>query len=441
MMEDYRLINLSNELSYETMTDTIDILEYPINNELLANSTEVVKNTYLKLLGVVLWQAEEVNEYQQAMFKGIIAGANVDYEAVDFLRKARQFDENDIKTFVEVCCEKALQFRFVLDSIILSCLSKDYKKQFKLIIEFCKILKVKDNEVEFLSSMAKAIVKLDLLLYANICCEKNKPSTITDKVFYGYYLILQSYVMETENTTVIQGFDFNTEPVEVDKKCKKKGSLALINIDLSPLLVKRYMLTDKDCIILSGCEVKNVECPLTIKNTKSILIINSKFINLNHKALVFESVGDVQIKNVEFNNCFSILSERAIIDGFAKLTISRAISETLRTKIRDVDIFTSGVVLSEGNNIESMILDNCYFVSCGILFTDSSYGCNGFLSLCRAYRVEFRPLITNITCNLRNCVFEDCFFGSKGWNSGEMRMFSKESEQFNCEFKNSPNFN
>ena len=164
--------------------------------------------------------------------------------------------------------------------------------------------------------------------------------------------------------------------------------------------------------------------------------MNSKFINLNHRALVFESVGDVQIKNVEFNNCFNIIADQGYFVGPRKIIFS----EAYKSIIRDL---SGGVILSEGNDIKSIILENCYFASCGILLNEVQgvgYICKEFIGLCRSYNIELRPLITNITCNLRNCVFKDCFCGDRGFNSEVMRMFPKESKQFNCEFINSPNF-
>lgn len=172
-----KLLDERNRALCETLQSD-RFADYQVSNEFLTNSTDIIKDTYLKMLGVVLRQGDEINEYQKALFKGIIAGANVDYAFIDYLRRAKQFDETDIKVFVEVCNSRPLQCRFVLDSLILSSLSRNHKEQFELISVFCKILKIENDVVFFLASMAKAIVEMNLILYINTCYKK--PDNIID---------------------------------------------------------------------------------------------------------------------------------------------------------------------------------------------------------------------------------------------------------------------
>ena len=144
-MEDYKLFTEPNEL-YETMQRNKPD-NYPISNDLLFCSGEGSKTAYIKMLGVVLRQNEEINEAQQAIFKRIIAGANSDFEAIEYLRMAKPFDENDLQIFIECLLhdktfyaftkkgnEKRLMTKKIIDKELKKHLLKVVPKEFRFLV-------------------------------------------------------------------------------------------------------------------------------------------------------------------------------------------------------------------------------------------------------------------------------------------------------------------
>ena len=348
----------------------------PIKNELLANSTDIIKNTYLKMLAVVLRQGNEVNEKQDTIFREIVAGAYVEYEAIDYLRMAKQLNESDISKFEELCSNTVLKYRFVLDSFVLSSLCGDSQEQCELIVEICDTVNIDKNEIGFLSLMAKAIVTMELTLYANAVYQK--PTNIIDKVYYGYYLILQSYFKEIKGIEIIQGFDFIERPISVvTADARSIGGLAYINMDLTSIVRNESLcFYNKTYLLISGCVFMGSEYPIKIENCKDVKIINSKFMYFKKRALQIETINNVLVDNSEFTSCFI----EFVLRG--------------RSTVSSPKTFAGGVVYSEKKDIGVMVMNNCHFDSCG---TKNQKGAIA------------APCITNIDCEVRNSTFKNCF--------------------------------
>lgn len=423
------MINEPDELRYDTMRCNKSD-NYPICNELLFSDSDITKNIYNKMLGVVLRQGDEIIDSQWAIFKRIIAGANADFEAIEYLRMAKQFDENDLQKFIELCSETPLKYRFILDSMVLSSLSQNPDNQYKLIIAFCEVFKIEKNEVKFLSSMAKAIVEMDLLLYvdASYC----KPFEIEDKVFYGYFLILQSYLKNEKNITILQGFDFIKDPVNVFEESQKADKLAIINIDLSPITTSTmpFSIKNKTMLLLSGCTMKGSREPVSIEGCQNVKLLNMTIADFQNRTLCIEKVDTMLIKNCLFENCnytfhFDLFSYRGSFEDYA-----------------------GGVIYSKEKHNGVVIIDDCRFISCG---TDIL----GF--------PKISPCISNIKCDVRNSVFLNCYSRiHPEFEQGKFEqhykeilkilekrdirlkkpfMFSEDSKECNCTIVNSPMFN
>ena len=400
------MLNERNRALCETLQSD-RFADYQVSNEFLTNSTDIIKDTYLKMLGVVLRQGDEINEYQKALFKGIIAGANVDYAFIDYLRRAKQFDETDIKVFVEVCNSlPALQYRFVLDSLILSSLSMNHKEQFELISVFCEILKIENDVVFFLASMAKAIVEMNLILYINTCYKK--PDNIIDQVYYGYSVILKLYFKNVEKMTILQGFDFSKEPISIAEDEGNNGILTIIKMDFSSIIRNQcFKLSNIKNILICNCEIEGGEYPISIEKCENVKFLNTKFMNFKKRALLFESVGAMYFNNCIFSLCYNSFIRRN----------SFGASDCI-----------GGVMYSSENNNGLIVMDDCQFISCGTINSKGAIAA---------------PCISNINCKVQNSIFENCFCqnNNKFQYKNERYMFTENSTQINCKLSNSPMFN
>ena len=62
--------------------------QYPIANAELAESSDYIKNGYLKMLAVVMQQSGNILKTQLEVFRRIVEGAKVENAAEDYLRMA-----------------------------------------------------------------------------------------------------------------------------------------------------------------------------------------------------------------------------------------------------------------------------------------------------------------------------------------------------------------
>lgn len=159
---------------------------YPIKNDDLANSTDYIKNGYLKMLAVVLQQAEDISASQINVFRRIIEGAETDKTAEDFLRMALEIEVEDYIEFTNECKELSLKYRWVLDILILTYVRKQDIKQVTLVAQFCESLEISKNELKYIATMAGAIISMNEA--DCVTAYEIKEESIPDNVFSDYWI-------------------------------------------------------------------------------------------------------------------------------------------------------------------------------------------------------------------------------------------------------------
>ena len=61
---------------------------YPIYNNVLNMETDYIKNSYFKMLAVILQQGQEIYDSQRALFERQVEGVECDYQVTDYFRQA-----------------------------------------------------------------------------------------------------------------------------------------------------------------------------------------------------------------------------------------------------------------------------------------------------------------------------------------------------------------
>lgn len=96
---------------------------YPIKNEMLEEETDYLINGYFKMLAVILQQAGEVTDAQYFLYQRMIAGTSSENSAEDYFRMAMEIEVEDYLKFTAELKEIDLSYRFILDAMILTCVS------------------------------------------------------------------------------------------------------------------------------------------------------------------------------------------------------------------------------------------------------------------------------------------------------------------------------
>ena len=137
------------------------------------------------------------------MFERIVAGANVDKAPTDYLRMALDIEINDYINFTNECKDSVLKFRWVLDALIISCAKERSDKQLRLIVQFVELYIITKAELEYISTMAKAILTMNIAEY--VSAYEIKVESVPDIIFSDYmYLISKKCICANENITILQ---------------------------------------------------------------------------------------------------------------------------------------------------------------------------------------------------------------------------------------------
>lgn len=403
---------------------------YPIENEELATGTDFIKNGYLKMLAVVLQQAENIYDSQWNIFKRIVSGAGTDKKAEDYLRMALDIEIEDYINFCNECKDLNLKYRWILDALIITCVHNKEPKQIELIAQFCESLIITKEELNYIATMAGAIVKMSESDY--VCAHEIKEDTVPDYVFNDYmYLICNSCVLRNDYMTILQPVHKEDVSVQILRKfddintpCIKitgvvfnmpDGGLWLKNRKKVILENCKFIGWDENTFDTSNNAFDKDENALHFYNCDEIIISNCCFENFRVRTLVFElddNCAEVMVKNCQFKNCkryYHQMSMYIFQDRWSK---------------------GSGVIFSDNPEyIARFELINSSFIDCGGVNFGNTY-CSAFIS--------------NIRTLVDNCSFENCWHRSDGEidpDCDSRTMFTAQSSATNCKYINSARFN
>jgi len=134
---------------------------YPIGTAYLAEATDLLKNSYFKVLAAVLHRGPVITSEQRYLFERLIAGAKCECSFCDFCSQGLEIKPKDFVNIAEQCRESPLRYRLALDAIILSGLGEQSSSQESVIITLIECLHFRKNESEYLVQLAKSVLTED----------------------------------------------------------------------------------------------------------------------------------------------------------------------------------------------------------------------------------------------------------------------------------------
>lgn len=381
--------------------------QYPISNKELSESTDYIKNGYLKMLAVILQQSGNVSNAQLEMFKRIIVGAETEKTAEDFLRMALDIEIEDYIKFSDECKDLKLKYRWVLDAIILTCVEERTAEQLRLIAQFCESYNVSKDELKYIAAMAKAIIGMQVSEY--VTAYEIKENSIPDTIFSDYmYLIANECICYNEHMTIFQA------------SYKQKFSIQVL---------QKIQEVNTPCIKIIGANIDAANCNLNFSNKEKVILESCHFTG-----------GD---KEINFSKCKEVIIRNCTFEHFSEGT-------------------------STLNYIDSVLIDGCNFIDCEYkdsisngedylgsliyvmnirgrfnLINTSFINCSGISSYnsCYTYYRNKKAFICNIDSFVDNCSFTNCWYRDSERRNRTGTMFTRSSSATNCKFENSAPFN
>lgn len=382
--------------------------QYPISNKELSESTDYIKNGYLKMLAVILQQSGNVSNAQLEMFKRIIVGAETEKTAEDFLRMALDIEIEDYIKFSDECKDLKLKYRWVLDAIILTCVEERTAEQLRLIAQFCESYNVSKDELKYIAAMAKAIIGMQVSEY--VTAYEIKENSIPDTIFSDYmYLIANECICYNEHMTIFQASYKQKFSIQVLQKIQEVNTpyIKIIgaNIDAANCNLN---FSNKEKVILESCHFTGGDKEINFSKCKEVIIRNCTFEHFQTTIITLLNIGSLLIDGCKFINC----EYKYSTDIFGNSNKSHKKS------------------FIYGDSIGRFDLINTSFTNCGKIYSNRD-------------RESDICFICNIDSFVDNCSFTNCWYNYRWVTTSDNRgeMFTSRSSATNCKFKDSAAFN
>lgn len=374
---------------------------YPISNYLLNSVDEYIKNSYFKMLAVVLQSEGNVNEEQKNLLQRMIAGAKCDYTMEDYFRQALSIEIEDFEGFMNSLRGLTLRYRFILDGLILNASYKDNVKAIKLLASLAEILKISKEELQYLVLLGKAVLEQNTGAYF----AAQEQVTVQEPVANDYLdLFIQNKgIWQDNDVTILYSLDnSDVNTMMLDRiKNKKTNTLKLLNLKFNiadyALVIENYQK-----VLIEKCTFIGKNSPITLQNCAEVVVKESVFQDFISRTLVEENINKLSFIYCIFKNCKYNYSDDYIND-------------------------LGGVFYSKNINKNGInYFTHCIFDNCGAI-NKWDCPCLAIISNCQSY--------------LDNCSFNKCWIYNSYGNKIEWdnTMFTSDSQAINCKVEDSAN--
>lgn len=382
------------------------VKNYPIYNNFLSDETDYIKNAYFKMLAVILQQGGEIGVGQCNLFERQIVGVNCDYSAADYFRQALDIEIDEYVNFTDQCKDMPVKYRFILDALLLTAVDSKDVSQIKLIASFVESLKISKDELQYLALLAKAFLEQSLADYvsAEQHCSTNVPNNVA-KEYIG--AMIQGHICSNDTMTIIHSSRSND--IDLDKLNvvaeRNTPIIKLANVEVN---LAQYPLTFEgyDEVIIENCIFEGEKYPICFTDCRKVVVKSSAFKGFSKFALVESNIGEMEIRDTQFENC--IYKYDRYSDDWKEIGC----------------VIHSDYPSRNGRNH----LIRCSFKECGGRNT-AHYYTSAFIS--------------NIKSELDECYFENCWhyceYHGIDPESPARRMFTADSHAIHCTVTNSAN--
>lgn len=379
---------ISELINYIEKTKALD---FQIERNDLREETDYIKNSYFKLLAVLLVQGTEIQPGQKNLYERLIAGANCDYTFHDYICQALDIEIEEYIEFMNQAKELKIRYSFVLDVLLLTVINEKKEEQVKLATHFIEALKIERRILKYLCSLAKAILEQNVIQY--MYCDANRPQEIAEE-FGKYYIstdmepgiyncnsecLLYSPMLAEIDTYLFEELEKTNLPV-----------IHMKNIYIKPHQHK-FVFSGRKKIIFENCCFESNQV-ITISKCTELEIIGCKFREFSFRVFYLMDVPKVLMKDTIFKNCI--------------LSCSSYYSSEEESR-------SYCIAISKGTE-ETTYIENCIFQNCRV---ENEYDYNA------------KTILFNRICQVKNSSIKNCL-GKMNYRNGKENIRSMSSPLF-----------
>ncbi len=132
--------------------------KYAVRNPVTVGLDEYVKGLYLKALCTVVQYDNTPTGMQTMYLKRILNGMDAEDTEEEYLRKALEMNEADIREFANAIKDKEARYYFALEGLLLAGMGERNRENYEYLAELIGILGLSGRELEYLCQVAKSVL-------------------------------------------------------------------------------------------------------------------------------------------------------------------------------------------------------------------------------------------------------------------------------------------
>lgn len=347
---------------------------FPLNHHPLENEEEYSKELYITLLCSVAQYDNAISFGENNLIRRIIIGVGLEDDINKYLKRGLEIDSELVSEFVRYFADSNLSYNFILDSLVLSgCDGKIDENVIGFIAELAEILNIDREKIEFISSLALAVLEQNGSKYDELM------TIIPHKVSMKNYLY---YTKEFANGLIVDEkeykYFYSKTHLKVDfsNQISFKGCKVIFENIIVDLAEDKGKLNFRGCedIKFTDCDFRGIHNPIIFNACGDIDISNCKFVDFENHAIEVSNSKSIEIKESKFENCVYYSSNNVDIYGgaiFIKNTENIYIYFTEFNKCNTIswnkydnyDGMGSGIYIEYGN-VKTINISKCKFIDC-----------------------------------------------------------------------------
>lgn len=356
--------------------------KYAIVNPDLMALDEYTKNLYLKVLCTVVQYENDPSEMQVLYLKRIIKGIKVEEPLEEYMRKALEISEVDLKEFVSFMKENLARYYFALESMLLVAMGNSKQQNFEYLAEILEVSGITKQDLEYVSLVAKSVLQQKSSFYdeAKLIIPEYG-NQVSFKPYIGNYYAGAIVDTEYAKHYSAPSKELSNDIELPDTYSAKKASFSNLIISIN----SEWTFVSCEDVLFENCEIQGGTESIVFEACKNVVFSNCKISGFSAYTIVAKKVGCITLNKCEFKDCMYGESR------------SRQDWENLGAVIHwDEQILAAGENLFNGisNSEFQTIIDKCVFTDCGG----------------RNYRYCYSSaVISNVRCKITNSKFVNCW--------------------------------
>lgn len=381
---------VDNNLYFKNIMQDIKVKNNVITNKFLSEAEDFLKDSYLKMLGVIIKQGKSDNINQDITFARIIAGVNVDNSIQDYYRFARKIKCEDIDYFCETFKDNDLKYRFIVDAFIIVGVGEPDDNQISAITDIMEAMVMNKKQAEYLSILSKSIIEQDENIYTYFA--KIEGEDINTDLFSDY-----------TDKYIIKDIWENKGDLTIRKNIETKG---MSIYDLNGQIVEGYYSDSPSYMVVDSKEFFLDNANITFNDSYGLKFDKNNVVVICNCVFTSKSSG---MGSAVFNfvSCKKVILYNCIFQDFSKKIISSSRAEEVKIK-------------------------NCKFINCKFRYVNNSLhshknweNVGGVIS---AYNSGLHTI--------SNSEFTNCGCYCQDWHYASAAIADCLAEVSNCKFEN-----